>query len=140
MDVRGQGVLGISDAVFFYSVGPHEIAHQWWGNTVGWISYRDQWMGEGFAEFSASLFLQTFFKDNSFDKFWEMEHKLLVEKDKEGFRAIDVGPATLGYRLAATRAGFSVPRRLIYPKGAYILNMIRMMMWNNDTQDADFKK
>lgn len=140
MDTRGQGVLGISDAVFFYSVGPHEIAHQWWGNTVGWISYRDQWMGEGFAEFSASLFLQTFFKDNSYDKFWEMEHKLLVEKDKEGFRAIDVGPVTLGYRLASTRAGFSVPRRLIYPKGAYILNMIRMMMWNNDTQDADFKK
>ena len=140
LDVRGQGVLGISDAVFFYSVGPHEMAHQWWGNTVGWISYRDQWMGEGFAEFSASLFLQTFFKDNSFDKFWEMEHKLLVEKDKEGFRAIDVGPVTLGYRLASTRAGFSVPRRLIYPKGAYILNMIRMMMWNNDTQDADFKK
>ena len=140
LDVRGQGVLGISDAVFFYSVGPHEMAHQWWGNTVGWISYRDQWMGEGFAEFSASLFLQTFFKDNSFDKFWETEHKLLVEKDKEGFRAIDVGPVTLGYRLASTRAGFSVPRRLIYPKGAYILNMIRMMMWNNDTQDADFKK
>jgi hypothetical protein len=139
MDTRGQGVLGISDAVFFYSVGPHEIAHQWWGNTVGWISYRDQWMGEGFAEFSASLFLQTFFKDNSFDKFWEMEHKLLVEKDREGFRAIDVGPVTLGYRLASTRTGFSVPRRLIYPKGAYILNMIRMMMWSNDTQDVDFK-
>jgi len=51
-----------------------------------------------------------------------------------------VGPVTLGYRLATTRAGFGIPRRLIYPKGGYILNMIRMMMWSNDTQDADFKK
>jgi hypothetical protein len=131
---------GGNASAFFRAVGPHEIAHQWWGNTVGWISYRDQWMGEGFAEFSASLFLQTFFKDGTYDKFWEMDHKLLVEKDKEGFRAIDVGPVTLGYRLASTRAGFSTPRRLIYPKGAYILNMIRMMMWSSDTQDADFKK
>jgi hypothetical protein len=131
---------GADAASFFRAVGPHEIAHQWWGNTVGWISYRDQWMGEGFAEFSASLFLQMFFKDGTYDNFWETEHKLLVEKDKEGFRAIDVGPVTLGYRLASTRVGFWVPRRLIYPKGAYILNMIRMMMWNNETQDADFKK
>src|SRR6185503_20042896 len=22
----------------------HEIAHQWWGNQVGWTSYRDQWI------------------------------------------------------------------------------------------------
>jgi hypothetical protein len=131
---------GGSQAVFFHSVGPHEIAHQWWGNTVGWVSYRDQWMGEGFAEFSASLFLLTFFEDGSYDKFWDMEHNLLTERDKQGFRPIDVGPVTLGYRLATTRAGFSVPRRLIYPKGAYILNMIRMMMWDNETQDADFKK
>jgi len=38
--------LGFHNPLFFESVGPHEIAHQWWGNTVGWISYRDQWMSE----------------------------------------------------------------------------------------------
>lgn len=132
--------LHMNDPHYFNAVGPHEIAHQWWGNTVGWISYRDQWMGEGFAHLSASLFLQTFYKDGSYDKFWEKERELLTEKDEKGYRPIDVGPVTLGYRLASTRAGFSVPRRLIYPKGAYILNMIRMMMWSNETQDADFKK
>jgi hypothetical protein len=140
MDPQARYSLGIDDASFFHAVGPHEIAHQWWGNAVGWISYRDQWMGEGFAEFSASLFLQTFFKDGSYDRFWDKERQLLTEKDMQGFRPIDVGPVTLGYRLASTRVGFSIPRRLIYPKGAYILNMIRMMMWNNETQDADFKK
>ncbi|MGH9747731.1 MAG: M1 family metallopeptidase [Candidatus Acidiferrales bacterium] len=130
--------LGFTEHRFFEAVGPHEIAHQWWGHTVGWSSYRDQWMSEGFAEFSAALFLQTFYK-NEVEKFWDDERKMLTEKDKEGFRAIDVGPVTLGYRLASTRAGFSVPRRLIYPKGAYILNMIRMLMWNNDTKDERFK-
>ncbi len=130
---------GIDDPIFFEAVGPHEVAHQWWGNTVGWNSYRDQWMGEGFAEFSATLFLQTYYKDGSYDKLWDQERKLLTEKNAEGFRAIDVGPVTMGYRLASTRAGFEIPRRLIYPKGAYILNMVRMMMWTNETGDQSFK-
>ncbi|MGH9713221.1 MAG: M1 family aminopeptidase [Candidatus Acidiferrales bacterium] len=140
VDSSRMNFLGSDASAFFRGVGPHEIAHQWWGNTVGWESYRDQWMSEGFAEFSASLFLQTFFKDGTYDKFWDVQRKLLVEKDREGYRAIDVGPVTLGYRLGTSRAGFQVPLRLIYPKGAYILNMIRMMMWDNERQDADFKK
>jgi aminopeptidase N len=44
---------------YFKVVEPHEVAHQWWGHTVTWPSYRDQWMSEGFAEFSASLFRRT---------------------------------------------------------------------------------
>lgn len=139
-DSSRMNFMGADSASYFRAVGPHEIAHQWWGNTVGWVSYRDQWMSEGFAHFSASLFLQTFFKDGTYDKFWDLQRKLLVEKDMEGYRAIDVGPVTLGYRLATSRAGFQVPFRLIYPKGAYILNMIRAMMWDNERQDADFKK
>ena len=37
----------------------HEGAHQWWGNIVGWRSYRDQWMSEGFAEYSGILYTST---------------------------------------------------------------------------------
>ena len=34
----------------------HETAHQWWGNIVAWRSYRDQWLSEGFAEYSGVLY------------------------------------------------------------------------------------
>jgi hypothetical protein len=139
LDDASRALVGFREHRFFESVDPHEIAHQWWGHTVAWGSYRDQWMSEGFAEFSASLFLEAFYK-GEVEKFWDDERKMLLEKDAEGFRAIDVGPVTLGYRLASTRAGFSIPRRLIYPKGAYILNMIRMLYWTNETGDATFKK
>lgn len=138
LDDAARAMVGFAEHRFFQSVDPHEIAHQWWGHTVGWGSYRDQWMSEGFAEFSASLFMEAYYK-NEVEKFWADERKMLLEKDQEGFRAIDVGPVTLGYRLASSRAGFVIPRRLIYPKGAYILNMIRMLFWNNDTGDAKFK-
>ena len=127
---------------FFKSVGPHEIAHQWWGHMVGFNSYRDQWMSEGFAEMSASLFLQSVYTEhglNDFHEFWAYERKLLTDENKEGRRAIDVGPVTLGYRLASAKTGFDIPRRLIYPKGGYILHMLRVMLQESSAADPDAK-
>jgi aminopeptidase N len=46
---------------------------------------------------------------------------------------------TLGYRLSSDRTGFDITRKLIYPKGAYILHMLRMMMWTAQTGDDNFK-
>ena len=57
--VRHQLGLDWGDRGYWKVVTPHEVAHQWWGQLVGFNSYRDQWMSEGFADFSASLFLQS---------------------------------------------------------------------------------
>jgi aminopeptidase N len=100
-------------------------------------------MSEGFADFSASLFLQSAYGDKStkkFLKFWDDERKSIVEKNAEGFRAIDVGPLTMGYRLNNSKAGSNIARDLIYPKGAYVLHMIRMMMWDRQYRDQLFKE
>jgi aminopeptidase N len=125
---------------YFEVVAPHEVAHQWWGHTVGFSSYRDQWMSEGFAEMSASLYLQMVEKNpQKFISYWKDERDLLLERDKEGWRAIDAGPETMGYRMSNSRTGEGVTRRLIYPKGGYILHMVRMMMWDRRTGDENFK-
>ncbi len=131
------GILG-----YFRVVGPHEIAHQWWGHAVGWNSYRDQWISEGFSDFAASLFIQATYAQQNQDRFfqfWKDEKELLTEKNDRGVRAIDIGPLTLGYRLSTRKAGFDIGRRLIYPKGAFVLHMLRMLMWDNKTKDDRFK-
>jgi aminopeptidase N len=64
---------------------------------------------------------------------------MITEKNQFGFRPIDVGPLTMGYRLDSPKAGFDIARNLIYPKGAYILHMVRMMMWTPKEGDARFK-
>jgi aminopeptidase N len=46
----------------------------------------------------------------------------------------------MGYRTSNSRTGFDTTRRLIYPKGAYILHMLRMMMQDNRTHDQRFKE
>ncbi len=134
--------LGLLDGRGYWnSVTAHEVAHQWWGHAVGFNSYRDQWMSEGFAEESASIFLQLVYakEPKKFQKFWSDQRELLTEKSRAGYRAIDVAPLTLGYRANNSKTGVDITRRLIYPKGGYVLHMIRMMMWDNRNGDANFK-
>ncbi len=124
---------------FWREVGPHEVAHQWWGHTVGWTSYRDQWMSEGFSELSASLYVQYVYKDTDrFIKYWEDQRKLIVEGTPatKGIKPYTVGPVTQGYRLISSKAPGAY-RRMVYPKGAYILHMLRMLMIDPQQQGTD---
>lgn len=126
---------------FWRYVGPHEIAHQWWGHTIGWDSYHDQWMSEGFAQLSASLYVQYVRKDiGKFIDFWEEQRRQIVEAkpSTRNRKPYTVGPVTQGYRLNSAKTG-NIAQNLIYPKGAYILHMIRMMMYNVQTGDDQFK-
>lgn len=128
---------------FFKYVGPHEVAHQWWGHMVGWTSYHDQWMSEGFAEFSASLYVQLVRKDAAkFTDFWENQRRRIVEATPltKGIKPYTIGPVTQGFRLSnsKTRDAYQL---LVYPKGAYILHMIRMMMYDHKGGgDAKFRE
>jgi len=133
--------LGLgADDMYWKMVTPHEVGHQWWGHTVIFRSYRDEWMDEGFADASASIFLQaTRPKPDQFLEFWKQERKMITERNEFGFRSIDVGPVTMGRRLSSPKAGWNIYRYLVYPKGAYILHMVRMMMWSQKEGDARFK-
>jgi hypothetical protein len=138
-----QQLLGTRGATstFWRYVGPHEVAHQWWGHIVGWKSYRDQWMSEGFAEFSTSLYAQYVRRDiDKFIDFWEEQRMQIVQGTQltEGKRPYKVGGVTQGWRLNSGKTGIAY-QNLVYPKGAYILHMLRMMMYDPKTRDARFQ-
>jgi hypothetical protein len=141
LDTTQQHFMGLHpEDMYWKVVTPHEVAHQWWGQTVGFRSYRDQWMSEGFANTSATIFLQaTRPKPDDFREFWKEQRKLITEKNAMGFRPIDIGPVTMGIRLNSPKAGWNIYQNLVYPKGAYILHMIRMMMWTPQDGDSRFK-
>jgi hypothetical protein len=122
---------------FIDEVTPHEVAHQWWGHMVGWASYHDQWLSEGFAEFSAGLFLEETHRLADAQKFWDRLQVEITEKGSFGISANDAGPIWLGIRLDTPKTAGAY-NRLVYPKGAYLLQMIRMLMWDDRTGDQDF--
>jgi hypothetical protein len=145
MDTTQQHFLGLGGEnlnkhMYWQVVTPHEVAHQWWGQTVGFRGYQDQWMSEGFADASAAIFLlYTNPKPDQYMNFWKEERRILTDKNQFGFRPIDVGPVTMGMRLSSPKAGWNIYGDLVYPKGAFILHMVQMMMWTPQEGDQRFK-
>jgi hypothetical protein len=127
---------GLTD--FVDEVTAHEVSHQWWGHMVGWSTYHDQWLSEGFATFSAGLFLQLTEKTpEKYLKYWQNARLYLLEKNSFGNRRNDAGPVWLGERLdsAKNRAAYDA---VVYRKGAYVLHMLRQLMYDDKEGDKPF--
>jgi hypothetical protein len=125
---------------FVQEVTPHEVAHQWWGHAVGWASYHDQWLSEGFAEFSAGLFLQQAVGPNwrkDYIDFWDRLRVRVLEKNNFGIAPNDAGPLWMGLRLVSPRTE-NAYQNVTYPKGAYVLQMLRSLMYGNQDNDKAF--
>lgn len=130
--------LGLDRAKdFVEAVGPHELAHQWWGHLVGWNNYRDQWLSEGFAEFTAGLVLEKTGGPARARDFWSKAQKFIVETSRGSAIAnCDAGPISLGARLGNFRTPAAYGA-IVYSKGAYVLRMLRAMMRDDRAPDPD---
>jgi hypothetical protein len=131
------GLLSGEREILWYEiVGAHEMAHQWWGHTVIPASYHDNWLSEGFATYSAALYLQVTAGNEKFVDYMNMLLGDILRGVHGGRRATDLGPIWLGYRL--TSIGEPGGSLLVYSKGAYVLHMLRMMLYdykaNSDTE------
>lgn len=115
---------------FVDEVGPHEVSHQWWGHMVGWQTFHDQWLSEGFAEFSAGLYLQVTEKSAArYLAYWDHARHAIVDKNQYGKRTNDAGPLWLGLLLNSYR-NEGAYNAVVYRKGGYILHMLRAMMYD----------
>lgn len=107
----------------------HEVAHQWWGIGVDFLTYHDQWLSEGFSDFSALWFLQTIRGKND-DYFARLDDwkKAITESRWSIFGGgQQAGPISLGYRTSSTHTPGDYDL-IIYKKGAWVLHMLRVLM------------
>ncbi|GEM_PF-1020911 len=128
----------------------HEVAHQWWGHLVGWQSYHDQWLSEGFAEYMGAWYVKRKYMNNDQyrGKFFELMDRWRedileaggydVWGNKTAYHAgNDAGPIWMGRRLVSSESADYTT--LVYSKGAYVLYMLRMMMFDfNKRDDSKF--
>jgi Peptidase family M1 domain len=130
--------LGLTAAKDFVDqVGFHELSHQWWGHLVTAESYRDVWLEEGFAEFSAALALQHTQGWGAYEHFWRNARKeIFAKRPHSAVADIDAGPITQGFRLQTEHSPYAY-RSLVYEKGAYVLHMLRMLMWDGADKMPD---
>jgi len=108
------------------TIPAHETAHQWWGDLVGWKSYRDQWLSEGLANYCALMLLEE--KDSvGFRLVMDTYRNDLIQKNKDGVSPMEAGPVTLGTRLLSSHFpdGYEA---ISYGRGAWLFHMLRTML------------
>jgi hypothetical protein len=99
----------------------HELAHQWWGQAVGWRTYHDQWISEGFAQYFAALYAR---KRRGDDLFHDMLRRMARWSRDQG----KAGPIALGYRLGHIQGDTRIFRAIVYNKSAVVLHMLRRLI------------
>lgn len=157
-----EGFLHMSEGSFYLErpgaselFRAHEMAHQWWGHRVSWATYRDQWLSEAFAEYSAMMYVQTTMEDGEkwFDDILFAYREALLGSIKAGFSKFSregvvplndlqrerVGPIAVGRRASTARArgGYTAQA---YVRGPWVLHMLRVMLRNLTKSDDLFVK
>jgi hypothetical protein len=101
----------------------HEVAHQWWGNQVTFDNYRDEWLSEALANYSAILYLEKKRGPKAVDTVLAEYARRLQATDSDGNTLESQGPVVFGVRLR-----YANPRAwqaITYEKSTWILHMLR---------------
>ena len=116
----------------------HEVAHQWWGNVVGWSSYRDQWIDEAIANYLALRFADSRGNPEHTLRVWlsRYRHQLTEKSPDVDEPAGDIGALTLGLRLNSSKSP-SAYERVVYSKGSWIIHMLREMLRQPGSKQPD---
>jgi hypothetical protein len=132
----------------------HEVAHQWWGHLVGPATYRDAWLGESLAEYSAMMYVEATMKDDgkTFRKILRAYSDELTGSIQSGFSEFSnpavnllnrskgdrIGPIGFGWR-ASTGEVPSAYSSLLYSKGPLVLHMLRALLRETTGSDQAFQ-
>ncbi|UCF66233.1 MAG: hypothetical protein JSV80_10565, partial [Acidobacteriota bacterium] len=130
----GQGLASLlllpkadRESKYTFSFIAHEAAHQWWGNIVCCRSYRDQWLSEGFSEYSGVLY--TGLRDSKKSErelIRYLRDSLKVHPRGSTQRMYEIAPLVLGNR-SITRKTPGAYFYLAYHKGALVLRMLHFL-------------
>lgn len=98
----------------------HEIAHQWFGNTVTESDWDDVWLSEGFATYFTSLFVEHAYGRDEFEGQMRSarDRVLAFYADRPDYRIVhdnldDMSQVTTGMQ---------------YQKGSWVLHMLRVLV------------
>ena len=101
------------------SLVAHEIAHQWFGDSVTESTWSDLWLSEGFATYFAGLFIQKHDGDEVFRAYMQQAAEAVFTYEKKNSIPIfDPETEDLMKLLNANN----------YQKGAWVLHMLRMRL------------
>jgi len=98
------------------SLVAHEIAHQWFGDSVTESTWSDLWLSEGFATYFAGLVIQRYEGEQAFQKYMKRTSDEYLSYEKKTSIPIHDTETENLYKLLNANN---------YQKGAWVLHMLR---------------
>jgi aminopeptidase N len=101
------------------SVVAHEIAHQWFGDSVTESTWADLWLSEGFATYFAGLFIEKYDGEDAFRVYMRDAAQRYFNFEKQ---------ASFPIHDTETTKLMSLLNPNNYEKGAWVLHMLRSQL------------
>jgi hypothetical protein len=115
-----------TEIVFDRVMAAHETAHQWWGDSVFWDSYREQWLCEAFANYMALMQVEADTPEY-FATMMDHYRTELIEPQRDTERRLkDAGAVSLGVRLDSSKYPNAYDA-IAYGRGTWLIHMLRTM-------------
>jgi aminopeptidase N len=101
------------------NVVAHEIAHQWFGDSVTESTWADLWLSEGFATYFAGLFIEKYEGDAAFRDYMRDAAERYFRHEKRSYLPIHD---------TKTQDLMALLNENNYEKGAWVLHMLRKQL------------
>jgi aminopeptidase N len=93
----------------------HEVAHQWFGDSVTEKDWDDVWLSEGFATYFAALTAEHY----------EGRDRLVSQMARSRSGIFTTEKRLAGVAVVQTKAWSGIPNGIVYQKGGWSLHMLR---------------
>jgi aminopeptidase N len=115
--LENQTLSLMGNRALFPAVVVHELAHQWWGNTVSPATWQDIWLNEGFATFSEFLWI---------------EHRQGTDKMLEAIQDLHDDLSSIGHFAIADPQESQLFGPAVYWRGGMTLHALRAELGDDD--------
>ncbi len=94
----------------------HELAHQWWGDMVTCVDFRNIWLNEGFASYGECEWKEDFYGAAAYDSYVQAQMNSALNSDNNLRYALYDPPTA------------NLFGNTIYKKGSLVLHMLRRVL------------
>jgi len=95
----------------------HELAHEWWGNSITCANFSHFWLNEGLVQFLVAAYKQHLFGEAAYKK----EIRLFINRVNRAVQKGKVSPVAFKHQIQEQE----INRSMAYSKGALVFYMLR---------------